>query len=222
MRTTLPSGTPAEIARPVGADPEAAPERGLVLVPDIGGLRPLFDEHCQRLADETGWTVCAPEIWPEHPGTDITFRMANVAAIDHVRLAADIDAAADATGAATVGILGFCMGGMITFEAASSGRFHRAVPFYGMIRIPDHWKADGMVEPLESVTAAGACPVLAVIGTADPYTPPDDVAALAATGTRIASYEGADHGFVHDASRPSHRAEDAADAWRQALAFLAE
>ena len=39
MRIELPSGTPAELARPDGE-----PVRGLVLVPDIGGLRPLFDD----------------------------------------------------------------------------------------------------------------------------------------------------------------------------------
>ena len=33
-------------------------------------------------------------------------------------------------------------------------------------------------------------------------------------------YEGADHGFVHDPSRPAHRADDAADAWSRVLAFL--
>ncbi|MEO2155099.1 MAG: dienelactone hydrolase family protein [Acidimicrobiales bacterium] len=33
-------------------------------------------------------------------------------------------------------------------------------------------------------------------------------------------YAGADHGFVHDPSRPAHRAEDAADAWRRVVAWL--
>ena len=41
-----------------------------------------------------------------------------------------------------------------------------------------------------------------------------------ALGVEIARYEEADHGFVHDASRPTHRADDAADAWRRAVAFL--
>jgi len=36
----------------------------------------------------------------------------------------------------------------------------------------------------------------------------------------VVSYEGAEHGFVHDASRPAHRADDAADAWRQVVSFL--
>jgi carboxymethylenebutenolidase len=36
----------------------------------------------------------------------------------------------------------------------------------------------------------------------------------------VVRYDGADHGFVHDPSRPTHRADDAADAWDRALAFL--
>ena len=39
MRVTLPSGTPAELAEAPGT-----PTLGLALAPDIGGLRPLFDD----------------------------------------------------------------------------------------------------------------------------------------------------------------------------------
>ena len=49
MRITLPTGTPAELAQP---DDEITPTLGLVLFPDIMGLRPLFDEMCARLAAE--------------------------------------------------------------------------------------------------------------------------------------------------------------------------
>ena len=46
--------------------------------------------------------------------------------------------------------------------------------------------------------------------------------AAEAAGVTVLRYEGADHGFVHDPSRPAHRAEDAADAWQQAIAFLSQ
>ena len=59
MRISLPSGTPAELAVP-----DTEPTRGLVLAPDIGGLRPLFEEMCARLAAEHAWAVCAPEPFP--------------------------------------------------------------------------------------------------------------------------------------------------------------
>ena len=45
--------------------------------------------------------------------------------------------------------------------------------------------------------------------------------ALEAAGVEVVRYEGADHGFAHDPSRPAHRAGDAADAWRRAIAHLA-
>ena len=35
--------------------------RGLVLSPDIAGLRPLFDDLCAQLSEEHGWAVIAPE-----------------------------------------------------------------------------------------------------------------------------------------------------------------
>jgi dienelactone hydrolase len=55
--------------------------------------------------------------------------------------------------------------------------------------------------------------VLAIIGDLDPYTPPDAVSDLEATGTQVVRYADAKHGFAHDASRPDHRADDAADAF---------
>lgn len=220
MRITLPSGTPAELVRP-SAGTTTDSEHGLVLIPDIMGLRPLFDDHCRRLADATGATVCAVELWPDHLDEPLDWRLGHVGDLDPARTLADVVAAADATEASRVGLLGFCMGGMITMQAAGTGRFDRAVPFYGMVRVPPHWKADGQVEPLDAVASPSACPVLAIIGEADPYTPPDDVLELEAAGVTVVRYAEAEHGFVHDPDRPAHRATDAADAWRRAVAFLA-
>ena len=70
------------------------------------------------------------------------------------------------------------------------------------------------------------CPTLAIFGGVDPFTPPADIEALRAAWQRPARLrdrrlpEGADHGFVHAPERPAHRADDAADAWKRALAFL--
>jgi carboxymethylenebutenolidase len=90
-----------------------------------------------------------------------------------------------------------------------------------MIRVPDAWRGPGHGEPLEALRSPGACPVLAVIGERDVWTPPDDVAALeAVANVTVVRYPDAEHGFVHDPERPAHRADDAADAWRRAVAFL--
>jgi dienelactone hydrolase len=217
MRTTLASGRPVEVARPTDG---RFPTRGLVLIPDIGGLRPLFDGHAARLADENGWAVAAVEPWPGREQMPIQERLESVGSIDDAAFLADLVAAADLLEVEPVGVTGFCMGGMFTLKAAGTGRFHRAVAFYGMIRVPDQWKAPTSVEPLDAVTSPEACPTLAIIGGLDPWTPAVDVAALKAAGVEVVRYPEADHGFAHDDSRPSHRAEDAADAWRRAVDFL--
>ena len=74
---------------------------------------------------------------------------------------------------------------------------------------------------LDAVAERGDTDVLAICGTEDPYTPPDDRDALRAVGVEVVEYEGAEHGFVHDPDRPTHRADDAADAWRRVVEFLA-
>lgn len=216
MRIELPSSTPAELVTVDGAD------RGLVVIPDIGGLRPLFDDMCARLAFETGWSVCAPELWPGREHLPLEERLAAGNSLEDDRVLGDVSAAADATGAATVGILGFCMGGMYTLKAAGLGRFHRAVGFYGMIHIPEQWQGSGQGEPLEYLNRPEASPVLAIIGTVDPWTPADDVVELESAGAEVVRYEGCDHGFVHDPDRPAHNAEAAADAWNRALSFLGD
>jgi dienelactone hydrolase len=216
MRIELPNGTPAEKATPT--DGEAS--QGLVLCPDIGGLRPLFDDMAQRLADENGWVVVAPEWYPGREDMPLEQRLGSVGDFDDLTMLATLQQAADATGFDHVGVLGFCMGGMWALKASATARFHHAVAFYGMIRMPDQWRSETQADALDFVTAPAACPVLALVGTEDPFVPMDDVAALQAADASVVIYEGAEHGFVHDPSRGNHRPDDAADAWARAIAFL--
>ncbi len=217
MRTALASGTPVAVAVPSDG---REPTQGLVLIPDIMGLRPLFDDHIQRLADEQGWAVVAVEPWPMREHLALEDRLREVATIDDHAALADLVEAADLLEVEPVGITGFCMGGMFTLKAAGTGRFHRAVAFYGMLTIPDQWQGEGAIEPLDAVRAVGACPAMAIVGSEDRWTPPADVQAAEAAGITVVRYEGADHGFVHDDSRPAHRPEDATDAWKRAIDFL--
>jgi carboxymethylenebutenolidase len=219
-------GTPVDAihVRPLGM-----PSRGLVVHPDIMGLRPLFDDLCRRLATH-GFAVCAPEPFARLDGRealDPAARMAHVPELQDERQLGDLEAAADwlvvHDDVNDVAVLGFCIGGMYTLKAAATGRFDRAVPFYGMIRVPEAWRGPHLREPLE--TAADVCPTLAFFGTADPYTPAADIDALRAAwrdrpDCEIVVYDDAEHGFVHDSERPAHRAGDAADAWDRTLRFL--
>jgi carboxymethylenebutenolidase len=216
VRTTLANGTPVEVVRP-----EGDARRGLVVIPDIGGLRPLFDDLVAKLATENNWAVAAVEPFPGREQMTLEERMNAMATLDDARQLADVVAAADLLSVEPVGVIGFCMGGMYTIKAASTGRFDRAAAFYGMIRVPDAWSGPGQRDALDMVGEAGATQrVLAIIGTADPYTPATDVDDLEAAGATVVRYEAAEHGFVHDASRPSHRPDDAADAWRRVIDWL--
>jgi carboxymethylenebutenolidase len=202
---------------------QGLPSRGIVVVPDIMGLRPLFDDMAAHLADTYGWAVAAVEPFPGRESMTLEERMPAMAGLDDDRQLADIAAAADLVAIEPVGVLGFCMGGMYTMKAAATGRFDRAAPFYGMIRVPEAWRGPGQRDAIDLLAESpgSASRVLAIIGTADPYTPARDVDDLEAAGATVVRYEGAEHGFVHDASRPAHRADDAADAWRRVSEWFA-
>jgi carboxymethylenebutenolidase len=220
LRIDLPSGTPAELALP-----EGTPARGVALAPDVMGLRPLFDGLCARLAAEYGWAVCATEPFPGREDLSLEARLVAVAEQRDDDRIGDLVAAADylgSQGCERVAVMGFCLGGMYALKASGTGRFDRAVAFYGMIRVPSDWQGPGQGEPLDMI-GASMTPILAIVGGRDPYTPPADVEALRAVGDRITAlvYPEADHGFVHDPSRPGHRRDDAADAWRRVVEFLA-
>jgi carboxymethylenebutenolidase len=221
MRIDLPSGTAAELALP-----EGTASRGLVIIPDIYGLRPLFDDLTARLAREHPWAVCAIEPFPGQRLETIEDRFDAMPLLQDGRLVGDAQAAAAAltqrAGVGRVAVMGFCMGGMFALKAVASGYFDRAVSFYGMIRIPLMWRGAGLAEPLATLGEAAPRPILAIIGDKDPYTPREDVAALRALGSHVAvvSYPEAEHGFVHDPERPAHRPGDAADAWTRATTFL--
>ena len=59
MREVLPSGTPVEVVRTEGA------ALGVVIAPDIWGLRALFDDLVATLVHEHGWSVMCVEPFAE-------------------------------------------------------------------------------------------------------------------------------------------------------------
>jgi carboxymethylenebutenolidase len=212
------------------ARPDGMPRAGIVLHPDMGGLRPLFEDMARRLATH-GIAVCAVEqfaLQPEASRASVEARMNAVKDLDDAQQMEMLSVAADLLvvedDVAKVSVLGFCMGGHYTFKAAATERFDAAVAFYGMLRTPDGWGGAGhRIEPL--TVAADMVPTLAFFGTADPWTPAADIAALEAawaarSDCEIVIVEGAEHGFVHDPDRPIHRPDDAAMAWEKTLTWI--
>ena len=210
--------------------PDGMPRAGLVLCPDVGGMRPLFDEMARRIATHN-IAVCVVEPFAGVPADELSTidaRMARVAQFDDHQQLEMLSSAADLLvvedGVSRVCALGFCMGGHYVFKAAASDRFDAAVSFYGMVRTPDGWNGPGhTIEPL--AVAAQMCPTLAIFGGADHFTPAADIDALRAAWAgrpdcEIVVIEGAEHGFVHDPDRPVHRAEDAAACWDRAINWV--
>ncbi|TSA51788.1 MAG: hypothetical protein D4R44_07165 [Actinobacteria bacterium] len=216
MQITLPSGTPADIDLSV-----VDPKMGLVIMPDIFGLRPLFSDLVARLASDWHMAVIAIEPFPgQMLSADIAERMAQMPLLDDDTILRDMHEAADALGTDRVGLMGFCMGGMYCHKAARSDRFARISSFYGMIHVPQGWLSPIQGDPLDYLIHGHADRVLAIIGSLDPYTPPDQVLELRAVGVSVAEFPEAVHGFAHDASRPTHRVADAADAFSRTRDWL--
>jgi carboxymethylenebutenolidase len=215
----------------IHARPEGEPTRGLVLIPDIMGVRELFDDLCRRIATH-GVAVLAVEPWArlepsQRAALDPQGRMEIAKDLHDEAQLGDLEAAAEwlgeHDGVGRIAVLGFCMGGMYAFKAAALGRFDRAVAFYGMVRVPENWRGPGQADALDLLT--DACPTLAIVAGRDSFVPEGDIEALREKWQghpehEIVVYPEAEHGFVHDPDRPTHRPDDAADAWRRVLAFL--
>jgi carboxymethylenebutenolidase len=233
VERTIFAGSDGATVETIHASPtDGAAMAGVVLHPDIMGVRDLFDDLSDRIASH-GYAVACPEPFARAPeeiagADDPMVRMGAVSELDDavqlddLRRAADLLAERDRV--ERVHVMGFCMGGMQVLKAAATGRFARAVAFYGMIRLPEAWRGPRTIEPLER--ASEVCPTLAIFGSVDPYTPASDIDALRAAwrdrpDCEIVVYDGADHGFVHAPERPVHRADDAADAWHRTLAWFA-
>lgn len=187
----------------------------------------MFVEMCNDLSARTGWSVgsfdpFAGRILPGEGEPDAAgARFAVLGDLQDDRVLGDAVDLADLTGCDDVGLVGFCMGGMYAYKASAAGRFDRIAAFYGMVHVPDAWRGTNQGEPLAALGARGDTEVMAIVGSDDGYTPLDHLTELRDAGVEVVEYAGADHGFVHDASRATHRRDDARDAWDRVLTFLA-
>jgi carboxymethylenebutenolidase len=120
------------------------------------------------------------------------------------------------------GVVGFCMGGRITFlTACRNPEVAAAVPFYGGGMVTEQ---PGKPAPISYVGNLKA-PVLAFFGGKDAFIPPSDVEKFRAETQRagkaveVVLYPDADHGFMCD-ERPSHHPGHAPEAWAKTVDFF--
>lgn len=203
---------------------------GIVVLPDVRGLHPFYEDLANRLA-EAGVHAVAVDLnartaGPGHRGADFDYEP-HAAQVRHDTISADVRAAADAlrasegSAAERVYTMGFCYAGRASFLQAAEGHgLDGVIGFYGP---PTGLMRSGLPDAVERATQF-ACPVLGLFGGADPGIPAESIAAfdaaLEAAGVehRLITYPGAPHSFF-DRSAAEH-AEAAADAWRQVLGFV--
>jgi carboxymethylenebutenolidase len=212
----------ARAAAPSGA--------GIVILPDVRGLHPFFEELALRFA-EAGVDAIAIDYFSRtagtgRRGTDFDYA-SHVQLTRHETLNADIAAAAahlrSADGGAVERLytVGFCFGGRLSYLQAASGLDAAGViGFYGP---PVGANRAGLPAPAEEA-ARFTCPVLAIWGGADQGIGPEAVEAFDQAMDRAGvihttvTYPGAPHSFF-DRKSDEH-AEASADAWRQMLKFM--
>jgi carboxymethylenebutenolidase len=203
---------------------------GIVILPDVRGLHPFFEELALRFA-EAGVDAIAIDYFSRTAGTgrrggDFDYN-SHVPLTRHETLNADVAAAAaylrtDRGGSvARLYTVGFCFGGRLSYLQAASGIDAAGViGFYGW---PVGANRAGLPAPADEAPRF-TCPVLAIWGGADEGIGPDVVATYdqamdraGVTHTTVV-YPGAPHSFFDRTS--SEHADASADAWRQVLGFM--
>ena len=212
QRTGWKDRVVTEIALPYFfARPSAEPPwPGVVVIHEGNGISPQLLRICQRFAGQ-GCATIAPDLFFRAGGTEAASFATLMGGLDRDRTLGDIAWAADqirAMGAGSVGVTGFCMGGLWTYRAAvrCSG-FDAAVGFYSA--------------RISAELGQPACPTLLFFGDSDEYIPADQIEKVVAHHPETVVYAGAGHGFMRDGSS-SFDEPAATDAWSRTLAFFSQ
>ncbi len=207
------------------ARPEGRPRGGVVILPDVRGLHPYYEDLAVRFA-EAGFSTVAIDYFGRTAGTaprdDAFDWKSHVARTTPEGIARDVAAAvaflrAEPDGAARpIFSVGFCFGGSNSWRQSGEGQgLAGCIGFYGG-------------RPMERAAAAipkMTAPLLMLLAGADQGTPPEEfeqfAAQVRARGLEVEShtYPGAPHSYF-DRSFAEHRAA-CDDSWKRILDFTA-
>ncbi|NNN07592.1 MAG: dienelactone hydrolase family protein [Acidimicrobiaceae bacterium] len=219
-------GTPLDVAG------DSSSPRAVIVIQEAFGVNDHIREVTDRFA-QAGYYAVAPELFhragsPEIDYDDFPGAMAAMSEINADGIAHDLDAASSFLTAAgfapsSTGIVGYCMGGTVTFFAATQGRVGVAASFYG-----------GGIDvgrfgfpPLLELAPQLQVPWIGLYGDLDKGIPVQQVEALrlatAASNhdTMIVRYADAEHGFHCDGRPAVFNRDDAVDAHNRTLDFFA-
>ena len=214
-------GEQVEIKTPDGAfgaylaRPAAAKAPAVVAIQEIFGVNAVMRGVCDRLAGQGFLAICPDLFWRIEPGVDITdqsqaewdkaFKLYNAFDVDlGVQDIAAAIAYARALPASTgrVGAVGYCLGGLLAFLAATRTDVDAAVGYYGVGIESRLAEADKLAEPL-----------MLHIAEEDQFVPRAAQAMITEAlknhpHVQIFTYPGRDHAFA----RPGGEHYDATDA----------
>ena len=222
-RTTRVAVPDGEFDLKVWDPGELAP--AVLVLQEIFGVNEYIEAVCARLA-EAGYVAAAPDLyWRSTPGfaaahdeAGMQSAFAEVGKLDVPTAIADAVAALGALNdlpevAGRPGVIGFCLGGTLSWGVAAAGDPSCAVSYYG----------SGVPSMLD-LAAQVHCPVLFHFGNNDPYIPNEGVEALnEVIGTHrnlTLNVEHAGHAFDNNFAAQFHDEAAARAAWSKTLAFL--
>lgn len=211
------------------ATPTSPSSAGVLVLPDVRGLHPYYEELALRFA-EAGHHALAIDYFGRTAGTDPRGdqfdHMPHVNQLSYETLLADVAAGraqlADPDGVRAVFTVGFCMAGRLAFLTATRPELQLSgvICFYGS---PVGQGRAGMPAPAD-LAGEVRCPVLGLFGGADQGIPVESVEAyretLNAAGVEneLVVYPGAPHSFFD--RKAADYADASADAWQRVLDFI--
>jgi carboxymethylenebutenolidase len=211
---------------------DQAPRAGMLVFQEAFGVNSHIRDVTERLARE-GYSAISPELYHRTaaPGWEGSYNdfpsvMPHMTALKPGTMAADIHAtfeyleADEATAGKPIACVGFCMGGTVSFLAATEVGLRAAISFYGG-GIAPNFRNGGLLDHTPNLRA----PILFIWGGKDKGMGPDKqnqvTASLREAGKPYVNVEfsEADHGFFCD-QRASYNPQAAAQAWALSLEFL--
>lgn len=206
----------------------AGPFPGVVVIHNQGGLADIL--HIADQIAGAGYVAAAPDMYYRDgigcqdaaPARRARLRDATV--VQDLNVTGDFLKQQKEVDGVRLGILGFCMGGRVTYlMAAANSGFKAAVMYYGG-GIFRPW-GDGP-SPFDQ-TAAIHCPIMGHFGEEDENPSPEDVRKLDAELTKhnklheFYSYSGAGHAFMNK-TRDTYRQHAAEASWPRTVEFFAK
>jgi carboxymethylenebutenolidase len=205
---------------------------GVVVLQEAFGINDHMKKVTERIAAE-GYVAICPDIFHREterviPFSDMGKAIAAMQRVQDPKAMEDVGAAIAQlksqgnVKAGSLGVVGFCMGGRLTYLTAAhhASDVKCAVPFYGGAITM------GNPSPL-SRTGEIKCPMYLFFGAKDQLIPLDQVNQIKTelTAKRVAFqveiYPEAGHGFFCD-ERGSYHEKSATDAWQKTKSFFAQ